>query len=119
MEKAGIEEEADVQKWISNDAATPSIRRLPLDAPVTKAISWDESHGFNLISSRLYRSLMSNNRRGTDLLKSTMTQFPVARGTIIIVICNDVVNSGYLTILKNNVAAISRMRSLGFSSFDI
>jgi hypothetical protein len=50
-------------------------------------------------------SLMSDNTRGTYLLISTMTQFLVARGPIIIVVCNDVVNSGCPTILKNNVAA--------------
>lgn len=103
MEKAGMEEAADAQKCISSDAWAPNIRRLPLDAPVTKAISWDESEGLSLISSTSYMSLMSDNTMGTDLLKFTMTQFRVARGPIFIVICNDVVNSCCPTILKNNV----------------
>ena len=76
-----------------------------LDAPVTKAISSDESDGRSLILSTSYMSLMSDNTMGTDRLKSTITQFLVARGPIFIVICNDVVNSGCLTILKNNVVA--------------
>jgi hypothetical protein len=100
-----MEDAADVQKGISSNVSMPIICRLPLDVSVTKAISWDESNDLSLISSTLYISLMSDNTRGTDLLKSTMTQFLVARGPIIIVICKDVVNSGCLTILRNNVAA--------------
>jgi hypothetical protein len=50
IENAGVGDAADFQKWISSDDSAPNIRRLPLEAPFTKAKSWDESDGLSLIS---------------------------------------------------------------------